>query len=220
MLDGPRISEEARGFSCDFWGKSKRIQDHRLGARRKSDFELKSGKFVPVADTSQLTSGVAERYASSLFELALEEGAVDSVTADLDRFQVMLDESEDLKRFVLSPVFSAEDQLKAIVALSEKAGISGFFANFLKVVARNRRLFALPGMIKAFRIIAANQRGEISAEVTSAHALSAEQENELKAALKGVTGKDVAIAVTVDPSILGGLIVKVGSRQIDTSLRS
>jgi len=175
---------------------------------------------VPVADTSQLTSGVAERYASSLFELALEEGAVDSVTADLDRFQVMLDESEDLKRFVLSPVFSAEDQLKAIAALSEKAGISGFFANFLKVVARNRRLFALPGMIKAFRIIAANQRGEISAEVTSAHALSAEQENELKAALKGVTGKDVAIAVTVDPSILGGLIVKVGSRQIDTSLRT
>ncbi len=175
---------------------------------------------MPVADTSQLTSGVAERYASSLFELALEEGVVDSVAADLDRFQVMLDESEDLKRFVMSPVFSAEDQLKAIAALSEKAGISGFFANFLKVVARNRRLFALPGMIKAFRVIAANHRGEISADVTSAHALSAEQENELKAALKGVTGKDVAIAVTVDPSILGGLIVKVGSRQIDTSLRT
>ncbi|MBX5105305.1 F0F1 ATP synthase subunit delta [Rhizobium lentis] len=175
---------------------------------------------MPVADTSQLTSGVAERYASSLFELALEEGAVATVTADLDRFQAMLDESDDLKRFILSPVFSAEDQLKAIVAISEKAGISGFFANFLKVVARNRRLFALPGMIKAFRIIAASHRGEISAEVTSAHALSAEQENELKAALKGVTGKDVAIAVTVDPSILGGLIVKVGSRQIDTSLRT
>ncbi|MDM9621447.1 ATP synthase F1 subunit delta [Rhizobium sp. AC44/96] len=173
-----------------------------------------------MADTSQLTSGVAERYASSLFELALEEKAVDTVTADLDRFQAMLDESEDLKRFVSSPVFSAEDQLKAIVAISEKAGISGFFANFLKVVARNRRLFALPGMIKAFRIIAANQRGEITAEVTSAHALSAAQETELKAALKGVTGKDVALAVTVDPSILGGLIVKVGSRQIDTSLRT
>lgn len=175
---------------------------------------------MPVADTSQLTSGVAERYASSLFELALEEKAVDTVTADLDRFQAMLDESADLKRFISSPVFSAEDQLKAIVAISEKAGISGFFANFLKVVARNRRLFALPGMIKAFRIIAANQRGEISAEVTSAHALSAAQETELKAALKGVTGKDVAVDVTVDPSILGGLIVKVGSRQIDTSLRT
>ncbi len=175
---------------------------------------------MPVADTSQLTSGVAERYASSLFELALEQGAVKTVTADLDRFQAMLDESDDLKRFVSSPVFSADDQLKAIVAISEKAGISGFFANFLKVVARNRRLFALPGMIKAFRIIAAKQRGEISAEVTSAHALDTAQETELKAALKGVTGKDVAIAVTVDPSILGGLIVKVGSRQIDTSLRT
>ncbi|WP_183902366.1 F0F1 ATP synthase subunit delta [Rhizobium metallidurans] len=175
---------------------------------------------MPVADTSQLTSGVAERYASSLFELALEEGAVATVTADLDRFQAMLDESEDLTRFVASPVFSAEDQLKAIIAISEKAGISGFVANFLKVVARNRRLFALPGMIKAFRVIAARQRGEITAEVTSAHALDAAQETELKAALKGVTGKDVAVNVTVDPSILGGLIVKVGSRQIDTSLRT
>lgn len=175
---------------------------------------------MPVADTSQLTSGVAERYASSLFELALSESAVDSVSADLDNFQSMLDESDDLKRFVGSPVFSSEDQLKAITAISEKAGLGPLVGNFLKVVARNRRLFALPGMIKAFRIIAANHRGEISAEVTSAHALSEAQESELKAALKSVTGKDVAIAVTVDPSILGGLIVKVGSRQIDTSLRT
>jgi len=88
------------------------------------------------------------------------------------------------------------------------------------VVASNRRLFAVPGMIKAYRVIAARARGEITAEVTSAHALTAAQETELKAALKGVTGKDVAIAVTVDPSILGGLVVKVGSRQIDTSLRT
>ena len=173
-----------------------------------------------VADASQHTSGVADRYASSLFELALQEGAVDAVTADLNAFQAMLDESDDLKRFVASPVFSAEDQLKAIEALAAKAGIGGLFANFLKLVARNRRLFALPGMIQAFRAIAAAHRGEISAEVTSAHALSQAQEDELKVALKGVTGKDVAIAVTVDPSILGGLIVKVGSRQIDTSLRT
>jgi F-type H+-transporting ATPase subunit delta len=175
---------------------------------------------VPVADTSHPVSGVAERYASSLFELALEEGAVDKVTADLDRFQAMLDESEDLRRFVGSPVFSSEDQARAIEALAAKAGISGFFGNFLKVVARHRRLFALPGMIRAFRIIAAEQRGEVTAEVTSAHALAPAQEEELKAALKGVTGKEVKVAVTVDPSILGGLIVKVGSRQIDTSLRT
>jgi F-type H+-transporting ATPase subunit delta len=155
-----------------------------------------------------------------LFELALAEGAVDQVTADLDRFQAMLDESEDLRRFVASPVFSSGDQVKAVEALAAKAGISGFFANFLKVVARHRRLFALPGMIRAYRMIAAAQRGEVTAEVTSAHALTTEQENELKVALKSVTGKEVTVAVTVDPSILGGLIVKVGSRQIDTSLRT
>nr|WP_258719288.1 F0F1 ATP synthase subunit delta [Neorhizobium galegae] len=175
---------------------------------------------VPVADTSQLISGVAERYASSLFELSLEAGSIDKVGADLDRFQALLDESEDLRRLVASPVFSAEDQQKAVIAVAEKAGISGLVANFLKVVAGNRRLFAMPGMIRAFRQIAAEHRGEITAEVTSAHALSQAQENELKSALKGVTGKDVAIAVTIDPSILGGLIVKVGSRQIDTSLRT
>jgi F-type H+-transporting ATPase subunit delta len=173
---------------------------------------------VPVADTSHGTSGVAERYASSLFELALEAGAVEAVQADLDKFGALLDESDDLKRLVASPVFSAEDQFKAITAICEKAGIAGLALNFLKVVANNRRLFAVPGMIRA--TIAAAHRGEITAEVTSAHALDEAQETELKAALKSVTGKDVAVSVTVDPSILGGLIVKVGSRQIDTSLRT
>lgn len=175
---------------------------------------------MPVADTSPLISGVAERYASSLFELALESGAIDAVGSDLDRFQALMDESEDLRRMVASPVFSAEEQLAAISALSAKAGISGLVGNFLKVVAGNRRLFVLPQMIRAYRALVAQHRGEITAEVTSAHALTAAQETELKSALKGVTGKDVSIAVTVDPSILGGLIVKVGSRQIDSSLRT
>ena len=175
---------------------------------------------MPVADTSQLISGVAERYASSLFELALEAGSVDAVGADLDRFQALMEESEDLRRLVASPVFSAEEQQKAIAAVAQRAGIAGIVGNFLRVVAGNRRLFALPGMIRAYRQIAAAHRGEVTAEVTSAHALTPAQETELKSALKGVTGKDVAIAVTVDPSTLGGLIVKVGSRQIDTSLRT
>lgn len=175
---------------------------------------------MPVADTSQLISGVAERYASSLFDLALEAGSVEAVGADLTRVQALIDGSDDLKRLIVSPVFSADDQFKAISAIVAKAGISGLVGNFLKVVARNRRLFTLPGMIKAFLLIAARHRGEISADVTSAHALTAAQENELKATLKSVTGKDVAVNVTVDPSILGGLIVKVGSRQIDTSLRT
>ena len=173
-----------------------------------------------MADTSQLISGVAERYASSLFELAREAGSIDAVGADLDRFQALLDESADLKRLVASPVFSADEQQRAISAIAAKAGITGIVGNFLKVVAANRRLFALPGMIRAFRLIAAEHRGEVTAEVTSAHALTAAQEKELKSALKGVTGKEVAVNVTVDPTVLGGLIVKVGSRQIDTSLRT
>lgn len=173
-----------------------------------------------VADTSHGTSGVAERYASSLFELALEAGVIEAVGADLEKFQALLNDSDDLKRLVASPVFSAEDQSKAISAIVEKAGISGLAGNFLKVVAGNRRLFAVPGMIVAYRDIAAAHRGEITAEVTSAHALDEAQETELKAALKSVTGKDVKLALTIDPSILGGLIVKVGSRQTDTSLRT
>lgn len=177
-------------------------------------------KFVPVADTSQTVSGVAERYASSLYELASEAGSVDQIGAELAGFQTLINESADMKRFIESPVFSAEDQLRAVAAVLEKAGISGLSANFIKVAAANRRLFAIPGMIKSYFQIVARNRGEISADVTSAHALTSTQENELKATLKGVTGKEVAINVTVDPSILGGLIVKVGSRQIDTSLRT
>jgi F-type H+-transporting ATPase subunit delta len=173
-----------------------------------------------VTDSSQSVSGVAERYASSLFELALEEGTVADVANTLDAFQQMIDASEDLQRLVKSPVFTSEEQLGAVSAILDKAGISGLAANFIKVVASNRRLFAVPGMITAFREIYARHRGEISAAVTSAHPLTAEQEQELKAALKGVTGKEVAINVAVDPSILGGLIVQVGSRQIDTSLRT
>jgi F-type H+-transporting ATPase subunit delta len=121
---------------------------------------------------------------------------------------------------IKSPVFSAEDQLKAISAIADRAKISGLVGNFLRVVAKNRRLFAIPGMIRAFRRIAAEARGEVSAEVTSAHALTPAQETELKAALKSVAGKDVSIAVIVDPSLLGGLVVKMGSRQIDTSLKT
>lgn len=173
-----------------------------------------------MADTSQLISGVAERYASSLFDVAKEAGSIDEVGRDLDRFEALMGESADLKRLVVSPVFSADEQFRAISALVAKAGMTGLFANFLKVVARNRRLFAMPGIIRAYRVLNARHRGEVSADVTSAHELSAEQQRDLKAALKDVTGKDVTLNITIDPSILGGLIVKVGSRQIDTSLRT
>ena len=173
-----------------------------------------------MAKSSSPISGVAERYASSLFDLAAQSNAIAQVERDLDRFEALLNGSEDLKRLIKSPVSSADDQLKAISAVADKAKISGLVGNFLRVVAKNRRLFAVPGMINAFRRIAAENRGEIAAEVTSAHALTPAQETELKAALKSVAGKDVSIAVTVDPSLLGGIIVKMGSKQIDTSLKT
>ncbi|RVC83261.1 F0F1 ATP synthase subunit delta [Mesorhizobium sp. M4A.F.Ca.ET.022.05.2.1] len=173
-----------------------------------------------MAQSSSPISAVAERYAGSLFELALQANSVAQVEADLTSFEALLEGSADLSRLINSPVFSSEDQAKAIAAIVAKAKLGGLAGNFLRVVAKNRRLFAVPGMIKAFRRIAADHRGEASAEVTSAHALTAAQQTELKAALKGVAGKDVAITVTVDPSLLGGLVVKMGSRQIDTSLKT
>jgi F-type H+-transporting ATPase subunit delta len=173
-----------------------------------------------VANSSSPVSQVAERYARSLFELATEAKAISKVEADLASFEALLGSSPDLERLIKSPVFSAEDQFKAIAAIADKAKIGGLAGNFLRVVAKNRRLFAVPGIIAAFRRIAAEARGEVSAEVTSAHELSAAQQTELKAALKSVAGKDVAIDVTVDPTLLGGLVVKMGSRQIDTSLKT
>ncbi len=167
-----------------------------------------------------MISGVARRYASSLFELAKDANSIDAVGAELDQFEALINESADLRRLVVSPIFSADEQSRAMTAIVDKAGLKGLTGNFLKVVARNRRLFALPGIVRSYREIAAAHRGEVAAEVTTAHALTAAQETDLRAALKDVTGKDVALNVTVDPSILGGLIVKVGSRQIDTSLRT
>jgi F-type H+-transporting ATPase subunit delta len=165
-------------------------------------------------------SGVAERYANSLFELTLESGTVDAVEGDLVRFGALLNESADLQRLVRSPVFSADEQTRAIAAIADKAGITGLVGNFLRVVARNRRLFAIPGMIRAYCAMAADHRGEAVADVTTAHALSAAQQKELAAALKSVAGKNISMNVTVDPALLGGLIVKIGSRQIDTSLKT
>lgn len=173
-----------------------------------------------MAQSGSIISAVAERYAGSLYELAAEAKAVAKVDEDLARFEALLSGSDDLKRLIESPVFSAEDQLKAISAVADKAKIGGLTGNFLRVVARNRRLFAVPGIIRAFRRIAAHARGEVEAQVVSAHALTAAQQTELKAALKAVAGKDVALSLTVDPSLLGGLVVRMGSRQIDTSLKT
>ena len=164
--------------------------------------------------------GVSGRYATALFELALEANSLDEVGADLDAFQGLLDMSADLTRLVRSPVFSAEDQNRAINAVIEQAGITGLAANFIGLVARNRRLFAVSDMISDYRKLLAAHRGEITAEVASAEALSEAQVTALKAALKEKVGRDVQLDASIDSALLGGLVVKVGSRMIDTSLRT
>jgi len=173
-----------------------------------------------VAAEDPSVSGVSGRYATALFELARDERSIDAVKADLDQFEAMLADSADLKRLVRSPVKFADTQLKALAAVLEQAGITGISANFLKVVTANRRLFAVTGVIRAFRALVAKFKGEATADVTVAETLSDKNLDVLKAALKSVTGKDVALNVKVDRSIIGGLVVKLGSRMVDSSLRT
>ncbi len=167
-----------------------------------------------------IVSGMAGRYATALFELALEQKAVDATKADLDRFDALVTESPDLARLVRSPVFSAGEQAKALAAVLAAAGIGGLAAKFLQAVAANRRLFAVGAMLKDFRALVARHKGEVTADVTLAEAPGERQLAAIKDALGAITRKDVQVAVKVDPSIIGGLVVKLGSRMVDTSLRS
>ena len=167
-----------------------------------------------------MVSGMAGRYATALFDLADESNAIDAVAADLERFDALVAESPDLNRMVRSPVFSADEQLAALAAVLERAGIGGLTANFLKLITSNRRLFAVRDMVRAYREMVAKHKGEATAEVTVAEQLKDEHLSALRAALKSVSGKDVDLNVKVDPTIIGGLVVKLGSRMVDTSLRT
>ena len=173
-----------------------------------------------VANDDPILASMAGRYATALFDLAKDHNQLDAVDGELDKFLALLDESDDLRRMVKSPVFSADDQFKAISVLMDKAGITGIVANFLKLIAKNRRLFAAADMVRAYKGLLARERGEVSAEVTSALALSDEQMRALRDQLKTSVGKDVKITAKVDPALLGGLTVKMGSRMIDSSLRT
>jgi F-type H+-transporting ATPase subunit delta len=173
-----------------------------------------------VATTGQTVSGVPGRYASALFELASEEKSADKVGQQLSQFAAAIEESPDLKNLVRSPVFSSEDQLAAIEAVASRIGITGSTLNFLKLVTKNRRLSALPAIIASYATLLAASKGEIAGEVISADRLSAQQLKDLKAALKSSLGQDVLLSSRVDSSILGGLIVKVGSRMMDNSLKT
>jgi F-type H+-transporting ATPase subunit delta len=176
---------------------------------------------VLVAGNESMISGMAGRYANALFELALEEKALDAVKSDLERFDALVTANPDLNRLVRSPVYGADEQLKALSAILDKVGIGGLAANFLRVITTNRRLFAVRDMIRAFRALVAKHRGEVSAEVTVAETLNGENLEALKGALKSVTGgKDIDLDIKIDPAIIGGLVVKIGSRMVDSSLRT
>jgi F-type H+-transporting ATPase subunit delta len=174
-----------------------------------------------VAGEDPIISGMAGRYAGALFDLALDNKAVDTVKKDLDQFDALVSGSADLNRLIRSPAFDADEQLKALSAILTKAGIAGLAANFLRVITTNRRLFAVRDMIRAYRALVARHRGEVVAQVTVAEKLNDKNLDALKSALKSVTGgKDIDLDVKIEPAIIGGLIVKVGSRMVDSSLRT
>jgi F-type H+-transporting ATPase subunit delta len=174
-----------------------------------------------VAVDKPIIAGMPGRYASALFELALDEKALDAVKQDLDRFDALIAANADLARLVRSPVFDADQQLRALSALLERAEIKGLAANFLRVITTNRRLFAVREMIRDYRMLVARHRGEVTAEVTVAEPLNDNNRDALKGALKSITGgKDIDLEVKVEPAIIGGLIVKLGSRMVDSSLRT
>jgi F-type H+-transporting ATPase subunit delta len=178
------------------------------------------GESVHVSTNEPMMASMAGRYAAALLELAKEERQLPQVEADLRSFQSFLDESADLRRLIRSPVIAAEDQGKALGAVLAKAGVSPLTANFFKLIARNRRLFAVADMMREFRGLLARERGEVSADVESAHPLTPDQLTALKDALRIQIGKDVQVNTRVDPGLLGGLVVKVGSKMIDSSLRT
>lgn len=173
-----------------------------------------------MATETSVVGGIAERYATALYELAEETRALDAVADDLRALQDLFRESADLAKFVRSPLIGRDEKVRAMAAILERAGASDLVRRFIGVVAANGRLFALPVMIRAFLAELARRRGEVTAEVISARPMSEAQQAALADALKGVVGGKVAVEASVDPSLLGGLVVRVGSKMFDSSVRS
>ena len=172
-----------------------------------------------MADDSKATD-VGVRYAQALFELAKEQGGAAAVEADLKRLKAMRAESDDLRTLIASPAFDSDDKARGLAAVAEAAGFTDTTRKFLGLVAANRRASALPAMIASFERLAAEDRGAISAEVITALPLTSAQSQALAASLRTALGKDPEIETRVDPAILGGLKVRVGSRLYDASLKS
>ena len=169
---------------------------------------------------SDSTGVIAERYALALFELANDQGSLDQVSTDLSGLQNAINECADLRRAITGLNLHRDTQARAIMAVAQAAGFSQLTINFLGLLGQSRRLDALPAIIVSFHERLARHRGEVTAKVGSAQPLSAAQMDDLTAALKTAFGGKVAINVTVDPSLLGGLVVKVGSRMVDSSVKA
>lgn len=183
------------------------------------------GKTAPtrghgLAGDNASESGLAGRYALALFDLADEAKALDSVAEELRSLKAAVESNADLERLTRSPLYDRDQQAKAMGTILDKAGSGDLTRRFVLVVTRNRRLFALTRIIDAFLRELARRRGEVTAQVTAAHKLTDAQQNDLTTALRKVVGSKVDFDLKVDPALLGGLVVRVGSRMIDTSLRS
>jgi F-type H+-transporting ATPase subunit delta len=176
--------------------------------------------YPTVATSIGPASGLAERYAGALYELADEAKTLDQVASDLQGLKTLLADSEDFRRLVRSPLAKRGEQERAVARVAEAAGTQPLTVNFLRLLAKNRRLFALDAMIEAFLAILADRRGEIRADVSSAHPLSDAQLTKLENSLREVAGAKVTLETTVDSTLLGGLVVKLGSRMYDSSLRT
>ena len=167
-----------------------------------------------------IQASLSGRYATALFELARENASIDKVESSLATVKQALAESPDFAALTSSPLLARGDAAKGVAAAAKAMKLDPLTANFLGVLAQNRRLAALPGIVRDFRTLAARHRGETTAEVTSAHPLSSSQVAELKAQLRQRVGRDVNVDLAVDPSLLGGLVVKIGSQMIDSSIKT
>lgn len=195
--------------------KQARNPQHRLRKRGSSQVSSETNR----APTSQ-ASGLAGRYATALFELAESAGKLDTIAADLKALKAMVRDNADLARVLTSQIASRKDKISAMTMLCTKAAFDELTSNFVGVVAKNRRLFALPNMIDAFLHLLSHSRGEITAKVISAKSLSKTQLSAISEVLKKTVGTKVSVKPLIDEDLLGGMIVKVGSRMVDTSLKT
>ena len=175
---------------------------------------------VDVSEPASISSGIAERYALAIFEIAKDSDSLSPLEQSVDDMAAALDDSAELRDLISSPVYSRDAQKGAIAAVTKAMDLTPALANGLGLMAEKRRLFVLPQLVSQLRAMIAEHKGEVTADVVAAKALTQTQQTKLSAALKAAVGKDVKINATVDESLIGGLIVKVGSKMIDSSIRS